>query len=455
MSRSRYGSTSLAQAPVAQAPVAQAPVVLAPVASVALLLVACAGDSDVNDAFSEERHDVDQVELALEVCADGEVLEGIDVSYYQGQPDWEAVANDGIQYAITRVNHGGFMDPEFDTNWDAIKSVGLVRGAYQYFNAGGDPVEQANVFIDKVGQLGPGDLPGVIDVESDDGLDPSAIAESVATWVELVEAGTGRKPIVYTGPYFWNTFVQTDQFQEHPLWIAHYTNGCPSVPDAWNGWRLWQYSSTGAIAGISGNVDTNRFNGSLEQLHDFAANGLRAEIVSLDYPEAMQVGETGTVAVELKNVGARTWGTNTMLGTTEPRDRDSDFVSNNWLTNQRAAAFDVEIASGETVILSFEITANAAGTFSEHFNLVEEGVAWFSDIDPGGGPADDAIALEITVAPSSSASAGVGGGSSEGSGEGGGETLARGIPNTGGNSSCNYGGTSDGKYGWLLLSFLL
>lgn len=434
MLRSRNGCVALAGLPAAL-----------------LLLSACGGESRIGD----DEH-LGTLGQELKICPDGEVLEGIDVSYYQGHPNWNAVADDGIEYAITRVNHGGFMDPEFDDNWKAMKEVGLIRGAYQYFDPGGDPVEQANVFIDKVGQLGPGDLPGVIDVESDDGLSPGAIAANVATWVELVEAGTGRKPIIYTGPYFWNTFVQTDEFQDHPLWVANYTSGCPSVPDAWDRWSLWQYSATGSVLGIDGNVDTNRFNGSLEQLHDFAANGFRAEVVSLQYPESMQVGETATVQLQLKNVGARTWGSNTMLGTTEPRDRDSDFVSNEWLTSTRATAFDAAVASGDTAVLSFEITANSAGTFSEHFNLVEEGVAWFSDIAPGGGPSDDVIALSITVDPGSSASAGVGGGSGVGGGDTDDGSFVGGIPNTREDSACSYGGGASGRqYGWLLLSLLL
>ena len=70
----------------------------------------------------------------------------------------------------------------------------------------------------------------MIDVETTDGVSPAAAAEAVATWVDLVEAGTGRRPIVYTGSYFWNDNVQTTALNEHPLWIAHYTTGCPNLP---------------------------------------------------------------------------------------------------------------------------------------------------------------------------------------------------------------------------------
>ncbi len=397
----------------------------------ALLAIGC---GDAGYESGEER--LGETEQAAEVCAEGEVLEGIDVSYYQSQPDWSAVAGSGLHFAITRVNHGSFMDPEFDTNWAAIKSVGLVRGAYQYFDPGGDPVAQANIFIDKVGMLGPGDLPGVIDVESTDGQPPATIAANVSTWVELVEKGTGRKPIIYTGSYFWNDNVKTAELADHPLWIAHYTQNCPNLPTAWSNWAIWQYSSTGKITGISGNVDTNRFNGSALALQDLAANGYRASVVSIDYPSKMAAGQSATVELVLKNEGARSWDPSTKLGTTEPRDRVSEFAAASWDGDNRPVAVVESVANGETVTLNFDIVAPAeTGAYTEHFNLVQEGVGWFSDTPPGGGPSDDTIALEITVGPSTSSSSGDGGSIGNG-GAGGQDEHHGGIPATDASASC-------------------
>jgi lysozyme len=358
----------------------------------ATLLVAC-GDEPERSA---ERFG--EAASAAVVCPDDDELEGIDVSYYQDQPNWDAVAADGIAFAITRVNHGDFLDPEFNTNWAAIRDVGMIRGAYQYFDPGGDPEEQAMTFIDQVGELGPGDLPGVIDVESTDGLSPQAIADNVATWLELVEAGTGRKPIIYTGSYFWNDNVMSDAFVEHPLWIAHYTNTCPNLPTVWNGWTFWQYSSTGSVSGIAGNVDTNVFNGNIEELHDLAANGYRADVISVTAPDALAPGEVGEVEIVLENLGGRTWGTDVKLGTTMPRDRESAFSHEGWEAPSRPLALEAEVGTGETVTLTFSLIAPAeAGVYTESFNLVREGVAWFSDTPPGGGPLDDAITITVQV----------------------------------------------------------
>ncbi|NJK52148.1 MAG: hypothetical protein HC936_03745 [Leptolyngbyaceae cyanobacterium SU_3_3] len=62
------------------------------------------------------------------------VLEGIDVSVYQGNIDWATVASQGIYYGFAKATEGASTtDPAFAKNWAGMKSVGLVRGAYHFF----------------------------------------------------------------------------------------------------------------------------------------------------------------------------------------------------------------------------------------------------------------------------------------------------------------------------------
>jgi hypothetical protein len=209
----------------------RAALVLASCIGLGSAALGCADDGQRGERFADETEG--QAEAALVVCAPDDVVYGIDVSYYQGDIDWSAVAADGYAFAITRINHADFMDPKFDANWAAIKDVGLVRGAYQYFEPGDDPVWQAEVVVAKVGKLGPGDLPVVIDVETTSGLtDPSAIVDSISAWMDIVEVGTGKQPIVYTGKYFWQDNVASDAFADYPLWHAQYPNACqpPAAP---------------------------------------------------------------------------------------------------------------------------------------------------------------------------------------------------------------------------------
>lgn len=215
--------------------------------------------------------DVGFSEDALQVCPGATTLKGIDVSYYQGTINWPVVRDSGVKFAIARVNDGGFMDPKFDENWAAIQAMGLVRGAYQFFRPGKDASAMADVLIDKIGQLGPGDLPPTLDVEATDGESPSSIIAKIHVWVDKVKAATGRTPIIYTGRYFWNDNVGTSAFNHHPLWLAAYVSGCPNTPDAWDTWRIWQHSGSGTVPGISGAVDLNLFNGTEAELTQLAA----------------------------------------------------------------------------------------------------------------------------------------------------------------------------------------
>lgn len=229
-----------------------------------------AGPEGPSDGLGEK-------ELAVTYCAPGETIEGIDVSKWQGEIDWDAVAGDGIRFAFIRATHGtDILDEWFDTNWRRAREVGIARGAYQFFEGGQDPVEQADVFLSMVPALEPGDLPPVIDVESPDGNPGAAeYQDNVRVWLDRVEAALGVPPIIYTGKYYWDdALAGTDEFSDHPLWDAWWSNGCPDTPRGWESWTFWQYSSTGRVAGIGGDVDRDRFDGTMDDLLALAAGGV-------------------------------------------------------------------------------------------------------------------------------------------------------------------------------------
>ena len=208
---------------------------------------------------------------AAEVCAGPTTVKGIDVSKWQGTINWSKVAGSGVKFAIARAANGTTVDATFAGNWSGMKANGIIRGAYQYFQPGMDPVAQANLMVKTIGTLGPGDLPPVIDVEESTSIPPEAYAAEVSAWLSIVEQKTGRKPIIYTGYYFWKDYVKGNDVAGYPLWVARYCSSCcPMLPSPWTNWAFWQYSSTGSTSGISGNVDQNLFNGTLAQLEKLA-----------------------------------------------------------------------------------------------------------------------------------------------------------------------------------------
>ena len=229
--------------------------------------IACVAPS-VSDA--EPVEPIGTTSDALKVCASGAVVRGVDVSAWQGTISWSKVKADGRVFAFARVSDGTkYPDSKFAANWPAMKSVGLVRGSYQFFRPSQDPTAQAKLLLARIGTLGPNDLPPVIDVESSDGMSASTVISRVKTWLAVVEKGTGRKPIIYTASGFWSS-LGSPSFAGYPLWVANWGVSCPNLPGGWKDWKFWQYSDSGSVSGISGGVDVNQFNGSLAELKDYA-----------------------------------------------------------------------------------------------------------------------------------------------------------------------------------------
>ena len=208
----------------------------------------------------------------MKVCAAGEVLEGIDVSVYQGTIDWTKVRAAGIEFAYIRVSDGlPPIDSRFTQNWAAARTAGVLRGAYQFFREDEDPVAQADLLLDTMGPLEDDDLPAAIDVESTDGQTGATIVAHVKAWMDRVEAGSGKRPIIYTGRPFWDSNTgSSTAVSDHTLWIPNWYVTCPSISVAWSSWGFWQYSSTGQIDGISGDVDRDEWNGDRAALLAFA-----------------------------------------------------------------------------------------------------------------------------------------------------------------------------------------
>ncbi len=226
------------------------------------------------------------VQQAATVCGAGPTVHGIDVSYYQGNIDWNAVAAAGHKFAIVRHSDGYFHDPKFQQNWEGVRAAGMIRGVYQWFEPNQDPVRQADELVAAVGVLGPGDLPVMADVEEPgpNVPSPAVYAARLRVWVDRVRAGTGRDPMIYTGHYYWPQYLATTEFSDLPLVHAQYTSRpCPNIPDAWANWTIWQYSSTGSVPGIVGNVDMNRFNGTEAQLQELAGASMDPECANPNY----------------------------------------------------------------------------------------------------------------------------------------------------------------------------
>ena len=91
-------------------------------------------------------------------------------------------------------------------------------------------------------------------------------------WIDRVRSQLGVEPIVYTNVGMWRWRPATE-LGTQPLWLAHYTTECPSIPPPWLRWTFWQYTDAGRVPGISTPVDLDVFDGSLDELRRRFAPG--------------------------------------------------------------------------------------------------------------------------------------------------------------------------------------
>lgn len=182
---------------------------------------------------------------------------GIDVSRYQGTIDWAAVAASGQQFAIVRVgstdNNGVYVDRYFRSNVDGAHAAGMKVGAYYYTYAKTQDavIKELNTFLPqlKAVQL---EYPVFVDMEDSSfaNLSRSQVTELTRYAMDILYQN-GLYGGFYTYTYFATNYIDTAALADYPLWIADYRG----YVGYQGGYTMWQFSSTGQVSGITGNVD--------------------------------------------------------------------------------------------------------------------------------------------------------------------------------------------------------
>ncbi len=215
-------------------------------------------------------------------------LEGIDVFSGNGTIDWTKVKDSGRLFAFIKATQGNYnKQATFAATWASAKAAGVLRSPYHFFDGTIDGTTQAQWVLDELaaaGGLQPGDLSPMLDLEcptsstqslaqsnceytGDSGwVALATLKQRVYDWLAAVQQATGRTPIIYSYPAWFgdNSFTDT-MLASYPLFIATYSS-CASVPAPWTQAAFWQYSATGTVPGISGQVDEDRFIGSAGDL---------------------------------------------------------------------------------------------------------------------------------------------------------------------------------------------
>lgn len=187
----------------------------------------------------------------------GAIFEGVDVSVYQGNIDWNKAKADGIEFAIMRAGYGKYVsqkDKYFDQNMKNAKAAGLPCGVYwfSYALTPEDAIKEADACYEVIKNYKL-EYPVSFDMETE-----SQMKLPKETVAQIIEAFCGRMEsygyytTLYTYASFLNYKVEDRIFDKYDIWVAHYNTSKPAFN---RNYGLWQYSCTGSVWGITGNVD--------------------------------------------------------------------------------------------------------------------------------------------------------------------------------------------------------
>jgi lysozyme len=202
-------------------------------------------------------------------------IHGIDVSKFQGDIDWNAVASSGVKFAWIKATEGGDRaDARFQANWEGAKAAGIPHGAYHFVYWCRAPLEEI-IWFEQNAPVEDDALPPVLDVETTPTsptchrhLTRDGAVADMKVMLEEMERHYGKRPIIYTTVDFYQAILSDGAFRDYPIWVRS-TKYHPAVKYAGRAWGFWQYQSDARVPGIGGNVDKDAFYGTKEQWDAF------------------------------------------------------------------------------------------------------------------------------------------------------------------------------------------
>jgi GH25 family lysozyme M1 (1,4-beta-N-acetylmuramidase) len=200
----------------------------------------------------------------------GPFTRGVDVSAHQKEVDWRRVAATGMDFAMIRAGYRGYTsggivkDAWFDANMRGALANGLQVGVYFFSQAltPREAEEEARQLLEWIRDY-PVTYPVVFDWEEQDkegsrtqGTDGNTVTACALAFCKVIE-DAGYLPMTYGSPRkVYSGGIQLEYLQDYPFWLAHYTKDTAPTSFRYN-YQMWQYSSTGQVDGIEGNVDLN------------------------------------------------------------------------------------------------------------------------------------------------------------------------------------------------------
>lgn len=203
--------------------------------------------------------------------ADDEGYDGIDVSHHNGRIDWQQVAGDkNIQFVYVKATEG-YLHPDsrFRSNVRGAHKAGIKVGSYHVLTTKKAVSTQFHYFMQTI-KGEEQDLRPMVDIEENKvrAWDNRQLRDSLAKFVKLTEQHCHTTPVIYCGYKLYAQRLEP-HFNNCVLFIARYGKEPPTLESSGRQHNIWQFTERGSVAGISGDVDLNRF-GSNTSLSDIS-----------------------------------------------------------------------------------------------------------------------------------------------------------------------------------------
>ena len=204
-------------------------------------------------------------------------MKGIDVSLHNGNINWSAVKNSGVEVVIIKATEGvDYVDNMVNQHYNGAKSVGLNIGFYHFMSEKTSPTRQAEDFYNCIKDKSYNVIP-CLDIEVNNyGRSTAEITDRCLEFLNRFKELSGIDCMIYTGTYFGIDNLD-GRIKGYKGWIAHYGVNQPME----TGFPLvgHQYTETGHVNGIGGNVDMNNFNEGIFLGSPVVANNTTTQVV--------------------------------------------------------------------------------------------------------------------------------------------------------------------------------